>query len=384
MIEFLFSYETLRLAWWALLGVLLVGFAVTDGFDMGVGALLPFVAETDIERRVAINTVGPVWEGNQVWFILGGGAIFAAWPALYALSFSGFYLAMFLVLAALILRPVGFKYRSKKPDPAWRARWDWALFIGGAVPALIFGVAIGNTLQGVPFHFTPDLRPIYEGSLFGLLNPLALFCGLVSLAMIVMHGAAWLAFKADGIVSRRAKVFGFWAALLTAVLFALGGVLVSAGLLGGYSVTSAIAWDGPSNPLGKTVVADGAAWLANFRAHPLLWAVPGLGVGAPLLAAIGFRTGGEGLTFLASKLAVAAIIATVGVAMFPILLPSSTNPAHSLTVFDASSSRATLRNMLVATVIFMPLVLAYTAWVYRVLWGKVSERSVEDAGHSAY
>ena len=384
MIEFLFSYETLRLAWWALLGVLLVGFAVTDGFDMGVGALLPFVAETDIERRVAINTVGPVWEGNQVWFILGGGAIFAAWPALYALSFSGFYLAMFLVLAALILRPVGFKYRSKKPDPAWRARWDWALFIGGAVPALIFGVAIGNTLQGVPFHFTPDLRPIYEGSLFGLLNPLALFCGLVSLAMIVMHGAARLAFKADGIVSRRAKVFGFWAALLTAVLFALGGVLVSAGLLGGYSVTSAIAWDGPSNPLGKTVVADGAAWLANFRAHPLLWAVPGLGVGAPLLAAIGFRTGGEGLTFLASKLAVAAIIATVGVAMFPILLPSSTNPAHSLTVFDASSSRATLRNMLVATVIFMPLVLAYTAWVYRVLWGKVSERSVEDAGHSAY
>lgn len=384
MIEFLFSYETLRLAWWALLGVLLVGFAVTDGFDMGVGALLPFVAETDIERRVAINTVGPVWEGNQVWFILGGGAIFAAWPALYALSFSGFYLAMFLVLAALILRPVGFKYRSKKPDPTWRARWDWALFIGGAVPALIFGVAIGNTLQGVPFHFTPDLRPIYEGSLFGLLNPLALFCGLVSLAMIVMHGAAWLAFKADGIVSRRAKVFGFWAALLTAVLFALGGLLVSAGLLGGYSVTSAIAWGGPSNPLGKTVVADGAAWLANFRAHPLLWAVPGLGVGAPLLAAIGFRTGGEGLTFLASKLAVAAIIATVGVAMFPILLPSSTNPAHSLTVFDASSSRATLRNMLVATVIFMPLVLAYTAWVYRVLWGKVSERSVEDAGHSAY
>ncbi|TAJ28909.1 cytochrome d ubiquinol oxidase subunit II [Bosea sp. (in: a-proteobacteria)] len=384
MIEFLFSYETLRLAWWALLGVLLVGFAAMDGFDMGVGALLPFVAKTDIERRVAINTVGPVWEGNQVWFILGGGAIFAAWPALYALSFSGFYLAMFLVLAALILRPVGFKYRSKKPDPAWRARWDWALFIGGAVPALIFGVAIGNTLQGVPFHFTPDLRPIYEGNLFGLLNPLALFCGLVSLVMIVMHGAAWLAFKADGTVSLRAKAFGFWAALLTAILFALGGVLVWSGLLGGYSVTSAIVWDGPSNPLGKTVVADGAAWLANFRAHPLLWAVPGLGVAAPLLAAIGFKAGSEGLTFLASKLAVAAIIATVGVAMFPILLPSSSNPAHSLTVFDASSSRATLRNMLVVTAIFMPVVLAYTAWVYRVLWGKVSERSVEEAGHSAY
>ncbi|MET0314483.1 MAG: cytochrome d ubiquinol oxidase subunit II [Hansschlegelia sp.] len=384
MIDFLFDYETLRLAWWLLLGVLLVGFAVTDGFDLGVGALLPFVAKTDLERRVAINTIGPVWEGNQVWFILGGGAIFAAWPALYALSFSGFYLAMFLVLLALILRPVGFKYRSKKPDPAWRARWDWALFVGGAVPALIFGVAIGNTLQGVPFHFTSDLRPIYEGNLFGLLNPLALYCGLVSLSMLVMHGAAWLTFKSDGMVAQRARAIGTRAAILTSVLFAGGGVLVWLGLLGGYRVTSPIVWDGPSNPLLKTVVADPGAWLANFEAHPVLWLVPVLGIVAPLLAAIGFKARKEGLTFLASKLGVAMIVTTVGVAMFPILLPSSTNPGHSLAVFDASSSRATLRNMLVATAIFMPLILAYTAWVYSVLWGKVSEKSVEQGGSSAY
>lgn len=384
MIEFLFSYETLRLAWWGLLGILLIGFAVTDGFDLGVGALLPFVAKDDIERRVAINTVGPVWEGNQVWFIVGGASIFAAWPALYALSFSGFYLAMFLVLCALILRPVGFKYRSKKPDPAWRARWDAALFIGGSVPALIFGVAVGNALQGVPFHFTPDLRPIYEGNLFGLLNPLALYCGLVSLAMLTMHGAAWLAFKADGPVEERALSIGSVMAVVTALLFAGGGVLVWSGLLGGYRVTSPIVWDGPSNPLLKSVVADSAAWLANFRAHPALWAVPALGVVAPLLAAIGFRARWEGLTFLASKLGVAMIVATVGIAMFPILLPSSSNPSHSLAVFDASSSRGTLRNMLLVTALFMPLILAYTAWVYSVLWGKVTEKSVEDAGHSAY
>ena len=381
MIEFLFDYETLRIAWWVLLGVLLIGFAATDGFDMGVGALLPFVAKTDTERRVAINTIGPVWEGNQVWFVLGGGAIFAAWPALYALSFSGFYLAMFLVLLAMILRPVAFKYRSKKEDPAWRSRWDWALFIGGAVPALIFGVAVGNTLQGVPFHFTPDLRPIYEGNLFGLLNPLALYCGLVSLAMLVMHGAAWLTFKSEGTVAQRARAIGGKAALAAAALFAGGGVLVWLGLLGGYRVTTPIDWQGPSNPLGKTVVEDPGAWLANFNAYPLLWLVPALGVVAPLLAAAGFRSGREGLTFLASKLGVAMIIATVGLAMFPILLPSSTNPDHSLAVFDASSSRATLRNMLIATVIFMPLILAYTAWVYRVLWGKVSEKSIE-SGHA--
>lgn len=381
MIDYIFDYETLRIAWWVLLGVLLIGFAATDGFDMGVGTLLPFVARTDVERRVAINTIGPVWEGNQVWFILGGGAIFAAWPALYALSFSGFYLAMFLVLMALILRPVAFKYRSKKEDPAWRTGWDRALFVGSAVPALIFGVAVGNTMIGVPFHFTPDLRPIYEGTLFGLLNPVALYCGLVSLAMIVMHGAAWLTFKAEGTVAMRAKAAGQRAALATSALFAGGGVLVWAGLLGGYRVTTPIDWRGPSNPIGKTVVEDAGAWLANFDAWPALWLVPLLGVVAPLLAVLGFRAGREGLTFLASKLGVVTIITTVGVAMFPVLLPSSSNPDHSLMVFDASSSRATLRNMLIATVIFMPLILAYTAWVYRVLWGKVSEKSI-DSGHA--
>ncbi|RFB79899.1 cytochrome d ubiquinol oxidase subunit II [Methylovirgula sp. 4M-Z18] len=384
MIDFLFDYATLRLIWWVLLGVLLIGFAVTDGFDMGVGALLPFVAKTDGERRVAINTVGPVWEGNQVWFILGGGAIFAAWPALYALSFSGFYLAMFLVLFALILRPVAFKYRSKRESKRWRDNWDWALFIGSAVPALIFGVAVGNVLQGVPFHFTSDLRPIYEGNLFGLLNPLAIFCGLVSVAMLVMHGAAWLAFKAEGAVAERAAAIGPKAAIAAALLFALGGIFVSLGWLGGYQVTSAIIWDGPSNPIGKTVVQNAASSLHNFNQTPLLWLVPLLGVTSPLLAALGFRARKAGLTFLASQLAIACIIATVGLAMFPIILPSSTTPGHSLAVFDASSSRATLRNMLLATALFLPIVLVYTAWVYRVLWGRVSEQDVRDAGHSAY
>ncbi len=384
MIEFLFSYETLRVTWWILLGVLLIGFAVMDGFDMGVGTLLPFVAKTDLERRVAINTIGPVWEGNQVWFILGGGAIFAAWPALYALSFSGFYLAMFLVLLALILRPVAFKYRSKRPQKAWRARWDCALFIGGAIPSLIFGVAVGNALQGVPFHLTSDLRPIYEGTLLGLLNPLALYCGLVSLSMLAMHGAAWLAFKAEGIVAERAKAIGSKIAMVVGLLFAGGGVLVWLGLLGGYHVTSIIKWDGPSNPLLKSVARDGGAWLANFEAHPVLWLVPAIGVIGPFFVGLGFHTRREGLTFIASKLSVAMIIATVGLAMFPVILPSSTNPGHSLTVFDASSSRATLRNMLLATAIFMPFVLLYTAWVYRVLWGKVSEKDIEKSGHSAY
>ena len=191
----LIEYDVLRVIWWALLGILLVGFAVTSGFDLGVSILLPFVATHDVERRVVINSVGPVWEGNQVWLVLGAGAIFAAWPPLYAVSFSGFYLAMLAAMFALVLRPVGFKYRSKRDASAWRNGWDWALFVGGFVPTLIFGVAIGNVLMGAPFRLDETLRMTYTGSFLALLHPFALLCGLVSVAMVVMHGANWLLLK---------------------------------------------------------------------------------------------------------------------------------------------------------------------------------------------
>ena len=241
------------------MGVLLIGFAATDGFDMGVGMLLPFVGRTDVERRVAINTVGPVWEGNQVWFILGGGAIFAAWPLLYAVSFSGLYLAMFVELAALILRHVAFKYRSKRDEPAWRERWDWALFVGGFVPALIFGVAVGNVLQGMPFRLDDDLRSFYEGSFFSLLNPFALMCGVLSISMLAMHGGVWLALKADGVVADCRRRIGAQAALATFALYALGGVLLWA-FVDGYRIVSEVVTDGPSNPLLKEVKVAAGAW----------------------------------------------------------------------------------------------------------------------------
>ncbi len=377
----LIDYEILRLIWWVLLGVLLIGFAATDGFDMGVGALLPFVAHNDVERRVAINTVGPVWEGNQVWFILGGGAIFAAWPPLYAVSFSGFYLAMFVVLAALILRPVAFKYRSKRDDAAWRNRWDWALFVGGFVPALIFGVAVGNVLQGVPFRLDEDLRSFYEGSFFGLLNPFALLCGLLSVSMLVMHGGGWLALKADGMVAERARRFGSIAALLTVVLFALAGLLLWK-FVDGFRITSAIVVDGPSNPLLKQVAVAPGAWFDNYAARPWLWVAPGLGLAGAALAGIALRTRSEGLPILASGLSIFGVISTVGVSMFPFILPSTIDPRSSLTVWDSSSSHLTLFIMLFVTVLFLPIILAYTAWVYRVLWGKVTEAEVrQEAGH---
>ena len=379
----LLDYTTLRVIWWLLLGVLLIGFAVMDGFDLGIGALLPFVAKTDEERRLVINTVGPVWEGNQVWLVLGGGAVFAAWPPLYAASFSSFYLAMFVILFALILRPVGFKFRSKMPSQQWRNRWDWCLFIGGFVPALVMGVAVGNVLLGVPFHFDDTQRVFFTGNVIGLLRPFALLAGLVSVAMLVAHGAAMLVLKLDGPIAERAARFGTIAALASFALFLLGGVWVAYGL-SGYAITSPIVTDGPSNPLLKTVALTGAGgWLANYQATPALWLAPIAGLLGALASALLLRQRRGGLSLIASGLSIVGIIFTVGFATFPILLPSITQPGSSLVVWDSSSSRLTLWIMLICVAIFLPIILTYTSWVYRVLKGKVTVAEM-DSNPNAY
>jgi len=364
------DYEILRLIWWVLLGVLLAGFAITDGFDLGVGMLFRFIGRTDDERRIFLETIAPVWEGNQVWLILGGGAIFAAWPPLYATSFSGFYVAMFLVLAALILRPVGFTFRNKVTDPRWRNTWDWALFIAGFVPSLVFGVAFGNVLLGVPFRFDETLRVFYEGSFFGLLNPFGVLCGLVSVSMIAMHGATYAAFKTHATLSDRAASAARIAAVAYIILFTICGVLIVMSV-DGYRIASPVDPTGPSNPLGKAVITGTAAWLDNYGRYPWMLLAPVLGyVGA--IASFVFARLRPGLALIGSGVTGAATICTAGFSIFPFLLPSSLDPGSSLTVWDASSSRSTLLIMLIATLIFMPLILAYTTWVFRVLRGKVA------------
>jgi len=377
------DYEILRLIWWLFLGVLLIGFAIMDGFDLGVATQLPLVARTDAERRVAINTIGPVWDGNQVWFILGGGAIFAAWPTIYAAAFSGFYIALFLVLAALIIRPVGFEFRNKIADTRWRSFWDWALAIGGLVPSLVFGVAFGNLLQGVPFTIDADMRIFYDGSgLFELLNPFGLLAGLVSLCMLVSHGSVYLAVKADGPVRDRAFRVQSVAAPLAVVSFILAGLWLSMGIPG-FEIVGAAVTDGPSNPLLKQVVVKDGAWMANFSTHPWMWTAPALGVAGPALALLLVRLGRPGLGFVASGTGILGIISTPGLAMFPFLMPSSIMPAASLTVWDSSSSERTLFVMLVCTLIFLPIVLSYTAFVFRVLRGRVTTAQIESnpSGH---
>jgi len=376
MLPIFLDYETLRLIWWLLIGVLLIGFALTDGFDLGVAALLPFIARTDEERRLVINSIGATWEGNQVWFVLGGGAIFAAWPYVYAISFSGFYLAMFLVLAALILRPVAFKYRSKRPDPAWRNRWDWALFVGGFVPALVFGVALGNVLLGVPFALDDDLRSTWSGSLLDLFSPFALLAGLLSVSMLVLHGAGWLSLKIEqGPVLERAKLWGRIAAVTSVLLFGLCGVIIAEGSLG-YALAGPVITDGPSNPLFSGAVAKPGAWLENYSRFPWMITAPLLGLAGPLVALVGIIRRADVPVFLGSSLAVIGTISTVGLSMFPFILPSSVMPAASLTVWNASSSHLTLWIMLLAVLIFLPLVMLYTAWVFRVLFGRITTEQV--------
>jgi cytochrome d ubiquinol oxidase subunit II len=378
------DYMTLKIIWWLLVGVLLVGFAIMDGHDMGVGTLLPFVGKTDDERRVIINTVGPHWDGNQVWFITGGGAIFAAWPLVYATAFSGFYWAMLAVLWALFFRPVGFDYRSKINNPTWRKTWDWGLFVGGVVPPFIFGVAFGNLLQGVPFEFSDNLVSTYTGSFWALLNPFAILVGIVSSSMIIMHGGMYLAHRTEDMIQKRAIKGATIAALVMIATFVLAGLWLRFGDIQGYMITSALDPTGLPDPLAKTVLKSTDAWWQNYEKQPLIWLLPIVGISGALIASLLVRVGKTLMAFVASSLSIIGVIGTVGAAMFPFIMPSSTQPNASLTLWDSVSSHLTLQIMFWATAIFMPIIIFYTSWAYHVMRGKVTIEHIRANDHSAY
>lgn len=379
----MFDYETIRLIWWVFIGVVGIAFALTEGFDFGVSTLLPFVGKTDVERRVVINTIGITWEGNQVWLILLGGAIFAIWPAVYATLFSGLYIAMLLVLFSLFFRPAGFDYRSKIEDPRWRNAWDWCLFLGGTLPPVLLGVLVGNLLLGLPFHFDQDLRPFYDGTFWALLSPFALLCGVTGLLLTTFHGALFLKWRTEGVIHDRAvlaiEILGpmLLAALLAATLWAFIGIDRP-------EIVQMAATDAPSNPLHKTVHAAGPGWLQHFLSHP--WMLL-----APVLAFLGLIAAwllGKGesrmAAFLFGSLGIAGIALTVGFGLFPFLLISSTDPNSSLTLWDASSSHTTLLWAFWITIVFLPIVLLYTSWVYKVIWGSVTETTILNDTHTLY
>lgn len=377
------DYTTLKMVWWLLVGVLWLGFAMTEGFDMGVGMLLPFVGKTDEERRVAINAVAPHWDGNQVWLILAAGAIFAAWPIVYATTFSGFYLALMLMLFSLFFRPVGFDYRSKLQNKQWRNTWDWGLFISGIVPPLILGVAFGNLFLGVPFHYDDYLRSYYDGNFFGLLHPFAVLSGLLAIAMFAMHGGAYLMMRCGGDVYERTRKYTQYAALAVLAIFVIEGIWLYFGI-DGYAITSTIDTGAPANPLGKTVEITAGAWFSNYSEYPLTVIAPLVGIGSAALVYLFVRMRRPALAFLFTTFSMFGIILTGAFSLFPFILPSNTHPGHSLTIWDAASSELTLSIMLVATVLFVPVILFYTVWCYAKLWGSYSVEDIRANEHTLY
>ena len=379
----MFDYETIRVIWWVFIGVVGIAFALTEGFDFGVSTLLPFIGQTDIERRVIINTVGATWEGNQTWLVLLGGAIFAVWPPVYATLFSGLYVAMLLVLFALFFRPAGFDYRSKLEHPTWRNAWDWALFLGGTLPPVLLGVLVGNLILGLPFHLDSDLRTFYDGSFWALLSPFALLCGVTGLLLTTFHGALFLKWRSEDVIHDRAvlavKILGplLLAALAVVMLWTFIGIDRP-------EITQMAGTAAPSNPLHKTVIAQGASWARHFMQYPWMWLAPIAGLGGFTMAwLLGQSTSRMG-AFLCSSLGVVGVALSVGFALFPFLLISSTNPGSSLTLWDASSSHSTLLLAFWITMIFLPIVLLYTRFVYRIMWGSVTEATVLKDSHTLY
>jgi cytochrome d ubiquinol oxidase subunit II len=326
--------------WFLLIAVLWVGYFILEGFDFGLGILLPFIGRTDNERRALISAIGPVWDGNEVWVLVAGGATFAAFPYWYATLFSGFYLALFLILVALILRGVAFEFRGQREGASWRLAWDWVIFIGSALPALLWGVAFANIVAGVPI----DQNKEYTGNLITLLNPYGLLGGVVTLSLFVTHGASYIALKTEGALRERANrtvLLGGLVAAVAAVVF--------------------LGWTQLSNMVAGSAVAS------------LLAAVALVG------ALIANRLGREGWTFIGTAATIALAVAALFLHLYPDVMPSSTNAAYSLTVSNASSTNLTLTIMTIVAVIFTPLVLLYQGWTYWIFRKRISADRVPAA-----
>ena len=353
-----------------------------DGYDLGTANLLPFMSKNDAERRIMINAVAPHWDGNQVWLITAGGALFAAWPMVYATAFSGFYWAMVLVLFALLIRPMAFDYRSKLESAHWRNAWDWGLFASGIVPSLVFGVGFGNILVGFEFGLDQFMRSSFTGSFFDLLNPFSLLCGMVSAAMLTMQGAVWQRLRAGSPIRERAAMVSRYAAIVTIAAFALAGVWTA--FLDGYVITSVVDTNAASNPMTKTVVLEQGAWLSNYAKYPIMRIAPLLGFLGSAGVLVLANTQREVLAFACSSLAQAGIIMTAGFSLFPFVLTSSTNPDFSLTIWDSTSSFLTLGIMTGVATVFVPIILSYTLWCLYKMWGRMTVEQIEQDNHSLY
>jgi cytochrome d ubiquinol oxidase subunit II len=330
----------LNILWFVLIGVLYAGFFLLEGFDFGVGILLPFLGKKDVERRAIINTIGPHWDGNEVWLLTAGGATFAAFPQWYATLFSGFYLPLFLLLVGLILRGVAFEFRSKDEDPRWRKAWDWAIFAGSLVPALLLGVAFANLVRGVPI----DAGMQYTGGFFNLLNPYALLGGIATVLVFILHGALFLSMKTTGAIQERAHAAAWrlWLPVIVVLLVFLVSTYLETDIYARLGVDPGV--------------------------------VPLAGMAAVLASGYFIRKKQEGWAFLMTAVTIVASLATMFMILFPRVMISSTNPDWSLTIYNASSSPYTLQVMTIVALVFVPLVLIYQGWSYWVFRKRIAAK----------
>lgn len=329
---------TLNTVWFIFIAILYIGFFILEGFDFGVGILLPFLGKTDLQRRTIINTIGPHWDGNEVWLLTAGGATFAAFPHWYATLFSSFYLPLFFVLIGLIIRGVAFEFRGKDDNPRWRSLWDWCAFAGSLMAVVLLPVAFANLVRGIPI----DETMLYTGDLLTLLNPYALLAGLTFTLLVLLHGAGFLSLKTSGEIEQKAKDLVRWLWLLVVLMVVI------------FLVTSFLATD------------------ARQRLSLLTLLFPVVATAAILLAGYFMRKGQFGRVFIMTSLTIGAFVSSIFALLYPRLIVSSLNPEWSLTISNAASSPATLKLMTTITLIFLPIVLIYTAWAYWVFRKRLS------------
>lgn len=378
------TYETLQFIWLLIIAALFIGFAITGGCDLGVNALHIFIAKEDKERQQLISSLSATWEGNQVWLITAAAALFAAWPLMYASVFSSFYLALLLVLLALILRPPGLDYRSKLSSVRWRSAWDVCLFISGFVPLFLFGVAFGNLLSGLDFYFDTSMRVYSTSGFFSLLNPFSLLVGVVALCLLLLQGALFIQIKTHPPLSDRAAKFSPWFAWIFIIGFVLAWYLAIYKLEGfqwnnlpaenSYDASTSAA---SYRPFAQNVSKGQGLWMQNYLKYPLGFALPILSIIFVLVTLFFSKIKYLGTALFFNSLALVCVICTFWFTLYPLVLPSNSFPMQSLTIWNASSSALTLKWMLVAVIIFLPIILAYTTWVFRVVKGKVATEEMD-------
>ncbi|QJC29062.1 cytochrome d ubiquinol oxidase subunit II [Enterobacteriaceae endosymbiont of Plateumaris rustica] len=377
------DYNTLCIIWWILIGILIIGFLITDGLDMGVGILLFIIGKNNIERRIMINSIAPHWDGNQVWLITVGGALFAAWPIVYATLFSSFYIAMIIMLLSLFLRPVGFEYRSKIKNYKWQNLCDILISIGSIIPPIIIGIAVGNLLNGIPFYIDKYFRIHSSLHFLNLFNMFSIIISITSIIMFINQASTYLQLRIyDKYINYKTNIIIQISSIMLIIFFILSFINIIF-YIKGYELHSLI-FNNITNLNKKEILHIYGSWFFNFQTHNYLLIIPLLCLILPIFTIIYSLYKNRIMSFICSSLTIIFMVCTVGIIMFPFIIPSSIRPKDSLTMWNAVSSQLTLNIMLYAAIIFVPIVLSYTFWCYKKMFFPITREEIKNNTNNYY